>query len=190
LTGINHQQLVDAPEITEVLRRYLQYLQPKSLGKPLVLVAHSGKSFDFRVLLRVMDQFGISFGRQVEFVDTRDLFIKDPLPEMQGLVHSKQWRLGHCYSTVFGSQFPGAHDARGDSTALQRLVRKYPADVILKHRLQYQHKHLFRKGARKVQCVSENCETRTWHHPEEDTRSAYWCAEHQSESESANDSRT
>lgn len=129
LTSITDEMLdthgVSFPEMWDGFLSWLSHIQTTVSGRPMIIIAHNGKVFDFTVidneLRRHSSPSAWTYDANiVAFVDTlkvvRDaaLWSPDQLPQHQ--------RLGYIYQVLFGEEIPSSHTALGDVDALIRIL--------------------------------------------------------------------
>ena len=114
------------------LKGFIDYLYgiEQVSGRRVALVAHNGFSFDFPVLFKSLERYGLmeTFGEiKLLFVDSLKI-IAEEVKKAQGVLSSCSSKsLGVVYEHLFEEKFE-AHDAAEDTEALSRILMKIGMD--------------------------------------------------------------
>lgn len=122
---ITQETVENAADFGVVAKRFLEWLQCKSTHrcKKLIVVAHNGINFDFRLLRTEFTRFGVSWDQFL----LPDLCFFDSLVHFRslrkaGLIQIQSLALGNLYQKIVGQTCERMHDALVDILALGRIV--------------------------------------------------------------------
>ena len=129
ITGITNEMLKDAPECKDALISMFEFISKYRNGHPVVLIAHNGHGYDYKLLLAEM------WRRQIRLYPTLKkcgiIRFFDSLTWAR--IHVKHhrlvkredgkasFRLGDIYKSMFDKEFDNAHDAVADCRALMDI---------------------------------------------------------------------
>jgi DNA polymerase III epsilon subunit-like protein len=157
VTGITDEQLENAPCVKDGLEAFWGWV--RSLGKDLIMVAHSGFASDFPFLWRAMEDCNIP----VETAAPNVMWVFDTLlwarcnvsrAQVRRATGSSSVGLLNLYVAVVGHPPEKSHDALQDCLTLKTIIDGLPIEIVPrtshKTSLQYQ---MFKNNRAQKSCA-------------------------------------